>query len=100
MVGYCSPGSLGFELKSGAKEVWIFGKKCLVNAQIEVMDSFSGHADYSEMIPYLLCQDTAKVKQLFLVHGELDNQTAFQKRLEAVGFQHIIIPAQGEGFDL
>ncbi len=100
MVGYCSPGSLGAELKSGAEEVWIFGKRCLVNAQIEVMDSFSGHADYSEMIPYLLCQDADKVKQLFLVHGELDNQTAFQKRLNAVGFQHIIIPAQGEGFDL
>jgi metallo-beta-lactamase family protein len=100
MVGYCSPGSLGAELKSGAKEVRIFGEVHKVNAQIEVMDSFSGHADYSEMIPYLLCQDTSKVKQLFLVHGEIDNQTAFKTRLEKVGFQHILIPAQGEGFDL
>jgi metallo-beta-lactamase family protein len=100
MVGYCSPGSLGAELKSGAKEVRIFGESHQVNAQIEIMDSFSGHADYSEIIQYLVCQDASKVKSLFLVHGEIENQTAFKTRLENVGFQHILIPTQGEGFDL
>ena len=100
LVGYCSPGSLGAELKSGAKEVRIFGETFAVKATIEVMDSFSGHADYSEIIQYLACQDASKVKKVFLVHGEIDTQTAFKSRLNAVGFKDIFIPAQGEGFDL
>ena len=100
LVGYCSPESLGAILKSGAKEVRIFGQSHKVNAQVEVMDSFSAHADYSEMIQYLSCQDAKKVKKLFLVHGEIENQLAFKNRLEKVGFQEILIPAQSEGFDL
>lgn len=100
IVGYCSPNSLGYAIKSGRDEVRIFGDNYKVNASVEVMDSFSAHADYAEMIDYLKCQDTTKVKQLFLVHGEIETQTAFAERLKEVGFQHIIIPQQGEGFDL
>jgi metallo-beta-lactamase family protein len=100
LVGYCSPESLGAILKTKPKEVRIFGERFEVNADIEVMDSFSGHADYSEMIAYLSCQDTAKVKKLFLVHGEIENQLMFKNRLSQVGFQEIFIPMQGEGFDL
>ncbi|MFT6203422.1 MAG: hypothetical protein ACJA1O_001013 [Spirosomataceae bacterium] len=40
------------------------------------------------------------MKQLFLVHSEIETQTAFAERLKEVGFQNISIPAQGEGFDL
>lgn len=100
IVGYCSPNSLGYAIKSGRDEVRIFGENFKVNASVEVMDSFSAHADYAEMIDYLKCQDTTKVKQLFLVHGEIETQTAFAERLKEVGFQNIIIPQQGEGFDL
>lgn len=100
LVGYCSPGSLGAILKTKPKEVRIFGEEFTVRADIEIMDSFSAHADYKEMIEHLSCQDASKVKQLFLVHGEIDTQIIFKNRLNAVGFQHISIPAQGEGFDL
>lgn len=100
IVGYCSPNSLGFAIKSGKGEVRIFGDSYQVNASVEVMDSFSAHADYAEMIDYLKCQNVGKVKQLFLVHGEIETQTAFAERLKEVGFQRIIIPQQGEGFDL
>jgi metallo-beta-lactamase family protein len=96
LVGYCSPQSLGAVLKSGATEVRIFGETFKVNAHIEIMDSFSGHADYSEMIQYLACQDASKVKKLFLVHGEIDSQLVFKNRLKKVGFQEIFIPMQGE----
>lgn len=100
IVGYCSPNSLGFAIKSGKDEVRIFGDSYKVNASVEVMDSFSAHADYAEMIDYLKCQNLSKVKQLFLVHGEIETQTAFAERLKEVGFKNIIIPQQGEGFEL
>jgi metallo-beta-lactamase family protein len=100
LVGYCSPESLGAALKAQPEHVKIFGEVHRVNARIEVMDSFSAHADYSELINYLGCQDASKVKTLFLVHGELPTQLAFKNRLSLAGFKNILIPAQGEGFEL
>jgi metallo-beta-lactamase family protein len=98
IVGYCSQGSLGYELKTGASEVKIFGEPKKVNAQIEVMDSFSAHADYQEMISYLKCQNPEKVTNLFLVHGELDVQTDFKAKLNLEGFKNITIPSFSQSF--
>ncbi len=100
LVGYCSPDSLGGALKRGDKEVWIFGQKYAVKARVEVMGSFSAHADYSEMIDYLKCQDPAKVQQLFLVHGDYDTQLVFKEKLQAVGFQNITIPDMFETVEI
>ncbi|GGD79194.1 MBL fold hydrolase [Emticicia aquatilis] len=100
LVGYCSPGSLGAILKTQPAEVRIFGETFKVRADIEVMDSFSAHADYKEMMKHLSCQDASKVKKLFLVHGEIDTQLVFKKHLNSMGFHDILIPAQGEGFEL
>ncbi len=100
LVGYCSPGSLGAVLKTKPAEVRIFGETFKVRADIEIMDSFSAHADYKEMMHHLSCQDTSKVKKLFLVHGEIDTQLIFKNRLNSMGFHDIQIPAQGESFDL
>ncbi|MCU0341642.1 MAG: MBL fold metallo-hydrolase [Spirosomaceae bacterium] len=100
IVGYCSPESLGAALKRGDDEVKIFGETYPVKAKVEVMDSFSAHADYEEMIGFLKCQDPAKVKTLFLVHGEYENQIVFKERLKAEGFQDVQIPAHFESFEV
>lgn len=100
IVGYCSPESLGAILKGGAKEVKIFGETRKVKAKIEVMDSFSAHADYSEIIQHLHCQDISQVKKLFLVHGEIESQLVFKNKLKDEGFREVLIPKQGEGFEV
>jgi metallo-beta-lactamase family protein len=100
LVGYTSPSSLGGQLKAGNKKVYIFGKPYDVKAEVVVMDSFSAHADYQEMIEFLGCQDKSKVKRTFLVHGEIDTQTAYKTRLEAVGWQNIEIPAMKQSYQL
>jgi metallo-beta-lactamase family protein len=100
MVGYCTPESLGGKLKSGAKEVRIFGEIYPVNARVVNMDYFSAHADYKEILTYLSHQKTTKVKQIFVVHGEPDAQQSLKDKLEAVGYSNVIIPAMGQKFDL
>jgi metallo-beta-lactamase family protein len=100
MVGYCSPNSLGHALKSGEKSVKIFGEEFAVIAEIAVMDSFSAHADYEEMLNILKYQDTKKTKAVFLVHGEINAQTAFKEKLENQGFRNVLIPHHGEGFEI
>ncbi|MFO7370476.1 MAG: MBL fold metallo-hydrolase [Bacteroidales bacterium] len=95
-VGYCAPTTLGARLLNGAKEVSIFGTVHKVNADIEKLDSYSGHADYNEMIQYLECQDKEKVSRVLLVHGDLDAQEFFRGKLTEQGYQQVTIPELGE----
>jgi metallo-beta-lactamase family protein len=96
LVGYTTADSLGGQLKNHAKKVTIFGKEYDVRAEVAVMDSFSAHADYKEIINYLSCQDKNKVKKLFLVHGELETQQIFREKLLAEGYLAVEIPALHE----
>ncbi len=92
IVGFCTQGSLGGRLAAGNKEVSIFGKEYDVRARVEVMNSYSAHADYEEMLDYLSCQKNVEVKKLFLVHGEYDVQTEWREKLLKAGFKNVEIP--------
>jgi metallo-beta-lactamase family protein len=96
IVGYCTPSSLGGRLSAGEKMVRIFGDEYEVKARVEVIDAYSAHADYNEMIGYLKCQDSNKVKQLFLVHGDYNAMLFFKDQLENAGFKDVFIPEKGE----
>ncbi|MDX1476278.1 MAG: MBL fold metallo-hydrolase [Saprospiraceae bacterium] len=99
IVGYCSPDTPGGQLKNGAEGLRIFGDWKQVNAEIEVMDSFSAHGDRNEMRDVLDNQKSSAA-HTFLVHGELDTQEAFKDFLEADGFKGVHIPALGEEVDV
>lgn len=101
MVGYCAPSTLGARIQNpNIKEVSIFGKKHKIKAQIERIDALSGHGDYQEMMDYLSCLDTTKVKKTFLVHGEYQVQQAYRKKLNKIGFSDVEIPHSGDSFHL
>ena len=76
--------------------VRIFGTDVRVNATVEILDAFSGHADYQEIIQYLSCQDPERVKKMFLVHGEFEKQIALKHSLRDAGFNDIRIPLMHE----
>ncbi|MGB6036494.1 MAG: MBL fold metallo-hydrolase, partial [Cryomorphaceae bacterium] len=99
-VGYCEPGTLGGRLRDGAEKVHIYGVEHQVKAKIEIMDSYSAHGDYKEMIEYLSCQQAHLIKHLFLVHGRNDVQQEFKGHLEQAGFHHISIPKKGDVVEL
>ena len=69
-VGYCAANTLGWKLRNGDKEVNIFGEPHRVNANIEILDSFSGHADHSELLAWF-DRISGPKKQVWLVHGEV-----------------------------
>ena len=95
-VGYCSPRTLGAKILRGDKEVSIFGTIYPVKADIERIDSYSGHADYGELIQFLACQDKSQLKKLILVHGEYTAQQFFSDKLKESGYTDIMIPELGE----
>ena len=99
-VGYCAPSTLGARLLRGEKEVSIHGNKYTIKAEITRIESYSGHGDYREMADYLSCQDSGRLKSVFLVHGEYETQKHYRSFLETRGFQHIEIPSMGESYTL
>ena len=68
-VGYCAEHTLGWRLRNGHKEVNIFGEPHKVRASIEILDSFSGHADQSELLDWFTKMSGRK-ERVWLVHGE------------------------------
>lgn len=100
MVGYASPGSLAGRLIAGQKRVWLFGQDYDVIAEIRSIKSMSAHGDYEDLLQFLSGQDPAKVKQLFLVHGEYDVQQNFADKVRSAGFKNVAIPEYHQEFEL
>jgi metallo-beta-lactamase family protein len=100
MVGYCEPKSLGGRLIAGQKVVEIFRDEYEVKAEVQSIKSMSAHGDYEDLLHFLSGQDPAKVKQLFLVHGEYEVQQHFAKTLNEAGFKHVAIPEYHQVFEI
>ena len=99
MVGYCSPETPGGVLRAGAKTINIFDEEKIVRADVVIMDSFSAHGDKNEMYDFIANQKSS-VRQLFLVHGELETQKSFKYFLHDKGFNTIDIPSPGQEIDI
>lgn len=100
VVGFCAPGTLGADLMERPDHVHIFGERVQVRATILRMESYSAHADRSELQRWIGCQDPGKVQRLFLVHGIQRSFLALRDTMTQRGFQRIDIPKQGERFEL
>jgi metallo-beta-lactamase family protein len=96
VVGYCAPTTLGAKIRNGEKEVSIYGVKHQVRADVKVLESYSAHGDYKEMIETLKCQNPKKIQKLFIVHGEYETQLTYQEKLANEGFPNIMIPEKGQ----
>jgi metallo-beta-lactamase family protein len=68
-VGYQAMGTRGQIILSGARQIKIHGEMIPVRAQIRTVESFSAHADASEIIRWLKTFKKAP-KMTFIVHGE------------------------------
>ena len=81
-VGYQAVGTLGRRLVDGAKRVRIFDEDIAVNARIENIEGFSGHADRDGLIAWV---DAMKKKPsvVILVHGEADVIERFSETLRS-----------------
>ena len=68
-IGFQAPGTRGFTIKSGAKEVKIFGDFVPIRAQTAAFEQFSDHADPRELLEWLRTFPQ-KPRVTYLVHGE------------------------------
>ena len=99
LVGYCAPETLGARIQEkGLHEISIFGLVHPLNADIEKIESLSGHGDYIEMGDFISCQKPEKLRNIFLVHGDYDAQKFYREYLMSKGYSNIQIPKCGDEF--
>lgn len=81
-VGYCAENTLGWKIRHGEKIVNIFGEPHELKARVETIDSYSGHADHSELMDYFQFTKGVK-KKVWFVHGEPSRSQALHDALRA-----------------
>lgn len=100
MTGYCAEHTLGKRIIERNPEINIFGEPYKLKAEVVVFNSLSAHADSDELIYYVNKFSRDRMKEIFLVHGEPDQQEKFANRLTLNHFKSVRIPKKGEYFTL
>ena len=98
-VGYQAPGTLGRAIVDGAKKVKLFGEEIAVNARIEYIEGYSGHADQEWLLNFVY-SFISKPKQIILIHGEEDSQNILKQKIEETTKINVTIPNLGEKYQL
>ena len=97
-VGYQAPGTLGYKIVNGAKTVKIFGEEIAVNARIEYIEGYSGHADQEWLMNFVYSFNNQRPKHIFLVHGEDVAQETLKSKIESEVGINVTIPNYGETY--
>ncbi len=82
-IGYCAEHTLGAQILAGQNPVNIFGEPHEVRARIASLDSFSGHADKTELRRYAGGVG-GSIRKVAVIHGEEDQSLAFAEAMRAL----------------
>jgi metallo-beta-lactamase family protein len=96
VVGFMAEHTLGRRLVERQSEIKIFGDVHRLNAEVAILNSFSAHAGQDELLGYIGRMDKRRLKDVYLVHGEMAQASQLELRLKESGFHHIGIPSRGE----
>ena len=98
-VGYQAPGTLGRSIVDGADKVKIFGEEISVNARIEYIEGYSGHADQEWLLNFVY-SFIKKPKHIFLVHGEEESEEVLKGLIEKNTQIPVTIPSFCEKYEV
>ena len=97
-VGFQAQGTLGRTIVDGARRVRISGRDAAVRAQIRRIDSYSAHADRSELLAWVQARQPIS-GSLFLTHGEPGATNSLKHAFEQ-DLPSVISPEIGEQYEL
>jgi len=99
-VGFQAQGSLGRVILDGAQRVRISGKEVAVRAQIRRIDSYSAHADQSELLDWIAARGPIN-GSLLLDHGEQGAIESLRRLAQSRGLaSSVVVPEIGETYQL
>jgi len=100
-VGYQAEGTLGRKILDGARKVRIHGEEIAVNAKIEKIEGYSGHADLNGLLNWVRNFDDQLLKVIFIVHGEAHSMENFKMEIEkSIKNARVVIPEYKEMYIL
>ncbi len=95
IVGYQAEHTLGRRIVERRDEIKIFGKPHPLRARVEVMNTFSAHADEPGLVDFVTALDADRLQTVFLVHGDPERQAALTSALEDAGVSSVEAPERG-----
>ena len=98
-VGYQAEGTRGRSILEGQPQIKIHGKFVPVKARVEHISGFSGHADYNEILAWLMGFNRPP-DLTFLVHGENNSSEALAHQIREQFGWNVVIPSFGQTFEL
>ncbi|TSA15625.1 MBL fold metallo-hydrolase [bacterium] len=100
VIGFMAEHTLGRRIVERQPQVKIFGEIHPLRAEVAILNSFSAHAGQDELVGYAQSMDKSRVKQTFLVHGELAQAQQLSQKLSEAGYGNIAIPARGDTVEI
>nr|WP_095514686.1 MBL fold metallo-hydrolase [Rubrivirga sp. SAORIC476]PAP81469.1 hypothetical protein B1759_09115 [Rubrivirga sp. SAORIC476] len=101
IVGYQAEHTLGRRIVERRDTVKIFGRPHTLRARVEVMNTFSAHADEPGLVHFVGSLDRDRLKTVFLVHGDPDRQALLIDAFAEAGLAaDVEAPARGDGVTL
>lgn len=91
IVGFMAAHTLGRRIADRNEEVKIFGMPYKLNAQVKILNTFSAHADYKEILNYIQKLNLERLKKVFLVHGEDEALDNLQNEMLSIGIKSVQI---------
>ncbi|MFA5092554.1 MAG: MBL fold metallo-hydrolase [Candidatus Omnitrophota bacterium] len=93
VVGYMARDTLGRKIVEKNPFVKIFGVEYELNAEVVVINAFSGHADQTELLDFV--DACLPLKRIFIVHGEVEQSQILADILTQKGLE-VYIPDKDE----
>lgn len=91
VVGFMAEGTLGRSIADRIPVVKIFGNPYPLRARVKILNTFSGHADYEDILGYVAKMDLQRLKCMYLVHGENSALENLKGLLLAAGVRRVEI---------
>jgi len=101
IVGFMAKNTLGRKLVDKENPVNIYGKSYPLNADVQIFNAFSGHADQKGLLNF--AHNSGKPTSVFCVHGEETQMGIFKDKLgqlDNLQNSEIYMPSPGEIFAL
>ncbi|MCI0513894.1 MBL fold metallo-hydrolase [candidate division KSB1 bacterium] len=98
-IGFQAEGTRGRTILEGHPTVKIHGEPVSIRAQVENISAFSGHADYHEMLAWLMGFNKPPEKT-FIIHGEYAASYALAERIQKQFGWHVALPKFKQSFEL
>ncbi len=99
IVGFMAAHTLGRRILDRAPVIKVFGEEIPLQAEVEVLNGYSAHADRRDLRAWLQAvreRGTAP-ERVFLVHGEAEAQDALAETLRGDGFP-VSVPSRGDRY--